>query len=79
MMLMKELSKRYGLNGSKSKLNIKLGRRLRGGAAGVAYRNPTHLLDAPSISMKLWQSMSPSSIKNVFVKAKIMTLEVGKH
>ncbi len=54
------------------------GRRLRRGAAGVAYGNPAHLLDATSYVKEAWQSVSPSSIKNAFIKAKIMTLEADQ-
>jgi hypothetical protein len=59
-----------------AKLRKKMqGQRLRRGATGVAYRNPVHLLDAASYVKEAWQSVSPSSIKNAFIKAKIMTLE----
>jgi hypothetical protein len=54
------------------------GRRLRRGAAGVAYGNPAHLLDAASYVKEAWQSVSPNSIKNAFIKAKIMTLEADQ-
>ncbi len=54
------------------------GWRLRRGAAGVAYENPTHLLDVASYVKEAWQSLSPSSIKNAFIKAKIMTLEADQ-
>jgi hypothetical protein len=62
-----------------AKLRKKMqGRRLRRGAAGVAYGNPAHLLDATSYIKEAWQSVSPSSIKNAFIKAKIMTLEADQ-
>jgi hypothetical protein len=54
------------------------GRRLRRSAVGVAYGNPAHLLDVASYVKEAWQSMSPSSIKNAFIKAKIMTLEANQ-
>jgi len=54
------------------------GQRLQHGAAGVAYGNPVHLLDAASYVKEAWQSVSPSSIKNAFIKAKIMTLEADQ-
>jgi len=54
------------------------GRRLRHGAVGVVYGNPAHLLDAVSYVKEAWQSVSPSSIKNAFIKAKIMTLEADQ-
>jgi hypothetical protein len=60
-----------------AKLRKKMqGRRLRRGVAGVAYGNPVHLLNAGSYVKEAWQSVSPSSIKNAFIKAKIMTLKV---
>jgi hypothetical protein len=62
-----------------AKLQKKMqGWRLRCGAAGVAYENPAHLLDVASYVKEAWQSMSPSSIKNAFIKAKIMTLEADQ-
>jgi hypothetical protein len=48
------------------------------GAVGVAYGNPAHLLDAMSYVKEASQSVSPSSIKNAFIKAKIMTLEADQ-
>jgi hypothetical protein len=54
------------------------GRRLRRGAAGVAYENPVHLLDVANYVKEAWQSVSPSSIKNAFIKAEIMTLEADQ-
>jgi hypothetical protein len=68
----------YELDGE-VKLQKKMqGWRLRRGAAGVAYRNPTHLLDAASYVKEAWQSVSPSSIKNAFIKVEIMTLEADQ-
>jgi hypothetical protein len=62
-----------------AKLRKKMqGQRLRRGAAGVAYENPTHLLNAASYVKEAWQSVSPSSIKNAFIKAEIMTLEADQ-
>jgi hypothetical protein len=59
-----------------AKLRKKMqGRRLRCGATGVAYRNPAHLLDVVNYVKEAWQSVSPSSIKNAFIKAEIMTLQ----
>ncbi len=52
------------------------GRRLQCGVIGNAYENPTHLLDVVSYVKEAWQSVSPNSIKNAFIKAEIMTLEV---
>ncbi len=53
-------------------------RRLRRGAAGVAYENSAHLFDAVSYVKEAWQSVSPNSIKNAFIKVKIMTLEADQ-
>jgi adenine-specific DNA methylase len=62
-----------------AKLRKKMqGRRLRRDATGVTYRNPAHLLDAASYVKEAWQFVSPSSIKNAFIKAKIMTLDADQ-
>jgi len=62
-----------------AKLRKKMqGRRLRRSAAGVAYGNPVHLFDATSYVKEAWQSVSPSFIKNAFIKAKIMTLKADQ-
>jgi len=62
-----------------AKLRKKMqGRRLRHDAIGVAYGNLVHLLDAASYVKEAWQSVSPSSIKNAFIKVEIMTLEVDQ-
>jgi hypothetical protein len=53
------------------------GRRLRRSVVGVAYENPAHLLDGASYVKEAWQFVSPSSIKNAFIKAEIMTLEAN--
>jgi hypothetical protein len=54
------------------------GRRLRRSVVGVAYKNPTHMLDAANYVKEAWQSVSPNSIKNAFIKAEIMTLEADQ-
>ncbi len=62
-----------------AKLRKKMqGWRLQRGATRVAYGNPAHLLDVASYVKEAWQSMSSSSIKNAFIKAKIVTLEVDQ-
>jgi hypothetical protein len=54
-----------------TKLQKKIqGRRLQRGVAGVAYKNPTHLLDATSYVKEAWQFVSPSSIKNALSRRK---------
>jgi hypothetical protein len=54
------------------------GWRLQCGAARVAYGNPAHLIDVASYVKEAWQSVSPSSIKNAFIKVEIMTLEANQ-
>ncbi len=62
-----------------AKLRKKMqGQRLRRGAAGDAYGNPAHLLDAANYVKETWQYVSPNSIKNAFIKAKIMTLKADQ-
>jgi hypothetical protein len=51
------------------------GRRLCRGAARVFYKNPAHLLDVASYVKDAWDYVSQTSIKNVFVKAKLMNLK----
>ncbi len=45
------------------------GRRLRQGAIGVLYRNPTPLLNATSYVKDAWDFISQTFIKNAFIKA----------
>jgi hypothetical protein len=62
-----------------AKLRKKMqGWRLRRDAAGVAYGNPTHMFDAASYVKEAWQSVSPSFIKNAFIKVEIMALEADQ-
>ncbi len=49
---------------------------MRRRAARVLYENPTHLLDAVSYVKDAWDSVSQTSIKNAFVKAELMNLEL---
>jgi hypothetical protein len=65
----------YELDEQLKQRKRKLGKRLRQGAAGVSYENPTHLLDAPSYVKEAWDFVSSSSIKNAFSKAELMNLE----
>ena len=46
-------------------------KRLRRGAAGVAYGNPAHLLDAAHYVKHAWDAISAESIKNSFRKAEL--------
>jgi hypothetical protein len=54
------------------------GRKLRRSATKVAYENLAHMFNVASYVKEAWQSVSPSSIKNAFIKAEIMTLEVDQ-
>jgi hypothetical protein len=51
------------------------GQRLRQGDVGVLYGNLAHLLDVASYVKDAWDSVSQTSIKNVFVKEKLMNLK----
>ncbi len=52
------------------------GRRLHWGAPRVLYGNLAHLLDVASYVKDAWDSISQTSIKNAFIKAKLMNLEL---
>ncbi len=45
------------------------------GAAGDLYGNPAHLLNVMSYVKDAWDDISQTSIKNAFIKAKLMNLE----
>lgn len=66
----------YGLDKEAKSRKKDQGRRLRRGAAGVIYGNPAHLLNATNYVKEAWDSVSPSLIKNAFVKAELMTLDL---
>ncbi len=51
------------------------GRRLCWRTTGVLYKNPAHLLDAVSYVKDAWDFIPQTSIKNAFVKAKLMNLK----
>ncbi len=72
---LKDILDFYELNDQLKQRKRELGKRLWRGAAGVSYENPTHLLDAASYVKGAWDSISSSSIKNAFSKAKLMNLE----
>ena len=53
-------------------------KRLPRGAAGVAYGNPAHLLDAAQYIKVAWDAISDTTIKNAFNKAELFpTLQAG--
>ena len=54
-------------------------KRLPGGAAGVAYGNPTHMLDAAPYIKLAWDAISDATIQNAFNKAELATLKGGAH
>jgi hypothetical protein len=45
------------------------------GAIRIFYENPTHLFNAATYVKDAWDFVSQTSIKNAFVKAKLMNLE----
>ena len=52
-------------------------KRLPRRAAGVAYGNPAHMLDAAQYIKLAWDAISDGTIKNVFNKAELVTLKGG--
>jgi hypothetical protein len=72
---LKDILDFYELDEQLKQQKRELGKRLQQGAAGVSYENPAHLLDAASYVKEAWDSVSSSSIKNAFSKAKLMNLE----
>ena len=46
-------------------------------AAGVAYSNPAHMLDATQYIKLAWVAISDATIKNTFDKAELVTLKGG--
>jgi hypothetical protein len=55
----------YKLNDEAKNQKKDQGRKLRQGAAGVIYDNPTHVLDVVSYVKDAWDFVSQTSIKNV--------------
>jgi hypothetical protein len=72
---LKDILNFYELDEQLKQRKRKLGKRLRRGATGVSYGNPTHLLDAASYVKEAWDFVLSSSIKNAFSKAELMNLE----
>ncbi len=72
---LKDILDFYELDEQLKQRKRELGKRLRRGAAGVSYGNPTHLLDATSYVKEAWDSVSSSFIKNAFSKAELMNLK----
>ena len=54
-------------------------KRLPSGAAGVAYGNPTHMLDAAKYIKLAWDAISDATIINAFNQAELVTLKGGAH
>ena len=54
-------------------------KRLPRGAAGVAYGNPAHMLNAVPYIKLAWDAISDATIKNAFNKAELVTLKGGAH
>ena len=52
-------------------------KRLPRRAAGVAYGNPAHMLDAAQYIKLAWDAISDATIKNAFNKAELVTLKGG--
>ena len=46
-------------------------------AAGVAYGNPAHMLDAAQYIKLAWDAISDATIKSAFNKAELVTLKNG--
>jgi len=72
---LKDILDFYELDEQLKQRKRELGKQLRWSGAGVSYGNPAHLLDAASYVKETWDSVSSSSIKNAFSKAKLMNLE----
>ena len=49
------------------------------GAAGFAYGNPAHMLNAAQYIKLAWDAISDATIKNAFNKAELVTLKGGAH
>ncbi len=72
---LKDILDFYELDEQLKQQKRELGKRLWRGAEGVSYGNLAHLLDAASYVKEAWDSISSSSIKNAFSKAKLINLE----
>ena len=65
----------YELDGNLKACQKEKAKRLLRGAAGVAYGNPAHMLDAAQYIKLAWDAISDATIKNAFNKAKLVTLK----
>ncbi len=74
-MYLKDVLDFYELDDEAKNRKKDQGQRLRQGDVGVLYGNPAHLLDVASYVKDAWDSVSQTSIKNVFVKEKLMNLK----
>ena len=69
----------YELDENLKACKKKQAKRLPRGAVGVAYANPTHMLDAAQYFKLAWDAISEATIKNLLNKAKLVTLKGGAH
>ncbi len=74
-MYLKDVLDFYELDDEAKNRKKDQGQRLRQGDVGVLYGNLAHLLDVASYVKDAWDSVSQTSIKNVFVKEKLMNLK----
>ncbi len=74
-MYLKDVLDFYELDDEAKNQKKDQGWRLRQGVAGVIYRNPTHLLDAMSYVKDVWDYVSQTFVKNVFIKVELMNLK----
>ena len=72
---LKEVLEFYELDENSKSHKKEQSKRLRRGAAGVAYGNPAHLLDAALFVKDAWDAISASTIKNAFKKADLLKLD----
>ena len=74
---LKDVLNFYELDENLKALKKEQAKRLPRGAAGVAYGNPAHLLDAAHYIKLAWDAISDVTIKNAFNKAELLTLQEG--
>ena len=71
---LKEVLNYYEMDEGLKSIKAVQGKQLSRGAAGVAYGNAAHLLDAANFVKEAWDAISAETIANSFAKAEIMTL-----
>jgi hypothetical protein len=69
---LKEVLTYYEMDDSLKSIKAAQGKQLSRGAAGVAYGNAAHLLDAANIVKESWDAISAETIRNSFTKTEIM-------